>query len=181
METLRLFRRPFHSRRADWRRRAGDAAGGRRASAACSSGRRMTRWSRCRDLQRRPGWRTAPRRCLADRRLVIPCGGDKQTLDPDVDVYGPIAFTANRVYFASPDDNGMVALWSADLLTKRAHRVSNFSRDAYAPSVAADGTVVFKVQSYRTHLADVARRRRPDAAADDVPVRNAVVSSDAVR
>src|SRR5688500_1751770 len=23
--------------------------------------------------------------CLADRRLVIPCGGDKQRLDPDVD------------------------------------------------------------------------------------------------
>ncbi len=94
--------------------------------------------------------------CLADRRLVIPCGGAKQALDPDVDVYGPIAFTANHVYFASPADNGMVALWSADLLTKRAHRVSNFSRDAYAPSSAADGTVVFKVQSYRTHLADVA-------------------------
>ena len=33
---------------------------------------------------------------------------------------------------------------------------STFSRDAYAPSIAADGTVVFKVQSYRTHLADVA-------------------------
>ena len=27
---------------------------------------------------------------------------------------------------------------------------------SYAPSVAADGTLVFKVQSYRTHLADVA-------------------------
>ena len=94
--------------------------------------------------------------CLADRRLVIPCGGEQQTLDPNVDVFGPIAFTSNHVYFASPADNGMVALWSADLRTKRAHRVSNFSRDAYAPSVSSDGTVVFKVQSYRTHLADVA-------------------------
>jgi WD40-like Beta Propeller Repeat len=94
--------------------------------------------------------------CVADRRLVIPCGREKQTLDPDVDVYGPLAFTANRVYFASPGANGMVALWSADLLTKRAHRVSNFARDAYAPSIASDGTLVFKVQSYRTHLADVA-------------------------
>ncbi len=54
----------------------------------------------------------------------------------------------------------MTTAWSrcgrADLRTKQAHRVSSFSRDAYAPSVAADGTVVFKVQSYRTHLADVA-------------------------
>lgn len=95
--------------------------------------------------------------CIADRRLVIPCGGGaKQTLDPDVDVIGPIAFTANRVYFASPNDSGMVALWTADLGTKRAHRITSFSRDAYAPSVSQDGTVVFKVQSYRTHLADVA-------------------------
>jgi Tol biopolymer transport system component len=94
--------------------------------------------------------------CLADRRLVIPCGREKLRLDPDVDVYGPLAFTATLVYFASPGDNGMVALWSADLLTKRARRVSNFARDAYAPSIASDGTLVFKVQSYRTHLADIA-------------------------
>ncbi|MDP2052477.1 MAG: hypothetical protein Q8L75_02490, partial [Acidobacteriota bacterium] len=33
-------------------------------------------------------------------------------------------------------------------------RLSSFSRDAYAPSVAADGTTIFKVQSYRTVLAD---------------------------
>jgi Tol biopolymer transport system component len=50
----------------------------------------------------------------------------------------------------------MVELWSADLNTRRTRRVSNFSRDAYAPTVAADGTVVFKVQTYRTTLADVA-------------------------
>lgn len=94
--------------------------------------------------------------CLVDRRLVIPCGAKKQALDPDVDVYGPIAFTAKRVYFASPNDRGMVELWSADLGTRHANRVSSFARDAYAPSIAADGTLVFKVQSYRTHLADVA-------------------------
>lgn len=94
--------------------------------------------------------------CVADRRIVIPCKGSKQTLDPDVDVIGPIAFTADRVYFASPNDNGMVALWSADLRTGKARRLSSFARDAYAPSAATDGTIVFKVQSYRTHLADVA-------------------------
>jgi len=93
--------------------------------------------------------------CVVDRRIVIPCGGRKQALDPDVDVYGPIAFTADRVYFASPVENGMVALWTADLRTKQAQRITWFSRDTYAPSVAGN-TVVFKVQSYRTHLADVA-------------------------
>lgn len=93
--------------------------------------------------------------CLADRRLVIPCGGDKQILDPDVDVIGPIAFAKDRVYFASPNGAGMVALWAADLRSKKAQRLTSFSRDAYAPSVGADGTVTFKVQSYRTHLAEV--------------------------
>lgn len=94
--------------------------------------------------------------CIADRRLFIPCKGEQQALEPDVDVIGPIAFNADRVYFASPSEHGMVALWTADLKTKRAHRLTSFSRDAYGPSIAADGTVVFKVQSYRTHLADVA-------------------------
>jgi Tol biopolymer transport system component len=60
------------------------------------------------------------------------------------------------VYFSTPNDRGMVELWSADIKSGRTRRLSNFSRDAYAPSVAADGTVVFKVQSYRTHLADIA-------------------------
>jgi Tol biopolymer transport system component len=92
--------------------------------------------------------------CVADRRIVIPCDGAKQTLDPDVDVIGPLAFTPDRVYFASPADNGMVALWAADLRTRKARRVSSFSRDAYAPSIGGD-TVVFKTQTYRTFLADV--------------------------
>jgi dipeptidyl aminopeptidase/acylaminoacyl peptidase len=90
---------------------------------------------------------------------VIPCDGAKQTFDPDVDVHGPLAFGPQSVYFASPAEhgpaeNGMLALWTADLRTKRAHRVSSFSRDAYAPTIGG-GTVVFKTQTYRTHLADV--------------------------
>jgi Tol biopolymer transport system component len=99
--------------------------------------------------------------CVADRRIEIPCKGERQTLDPDVEVIGPIAFSADRVYFASPGDEGMVALWTADLRTKRAHRVTSFSRDAYGPTIAQDGTVVFKVQSYRTHLADVSANGGP--------------------
>ena len=92
--------------------------------------------------------------CVADRRIVIPCEGVKQTLDPDVDVIGPVAFTASRAYFASPGENGMVALWTADLRTKHAQRLTAFSRDTYAPSIGGN-TVVFKTQTYRTFLADV--------------------------
>jgi Tol biopolymer transport system component len=73
-------------------------------------------------------------------------------------VAGPTASSpdGNTVYFSTPNDRGMVELWSADIISGRTRRLSNFSRDAYAPSVAGDGTVVFKVQSYRTHLADIA-------------------------
>ena len=92
--------------------------------------------------------------CVADRRLVIPCEGAKQTLDPNVDVYGPIAFDAGNAYFASPAESGMVALWTANLTTRKARRLSSFSRDSYAPTIGG-GTVVFKTQTYRTHLADV--------------------------
>ena len=95
--------------------------------------------------------------CIVNARLSIACDGATVSLDPDRDVYGPIAFApdGNTVYFASPNDRGMVELWSADVAARRARRLSSFSRDAYAPSVSANGTVVFKVQSYRTTLADV--------------------------
>lgn len=73
-------------------------------------------------------------------------------------IAGPTAMSpdGNTVYFSTPNERGMVELWSANLATRQSRRLSNFSRDAYAPSVAADGTVVFKTQTYRTHLADVA-------------------------
>jgi Tol biopolymer transport system component len=79
---------------------------------------------------------------------------------PKVDrpIVGPIAFSPDRatVYFSTPTERGTVELRAASVATGRSRLLSNFSRDAYAPSVAADGTVVFKTQTYRTHLADVA-------------------------
>lgn len=96
--------------------------------------------------------------CVVDRKLTVPCGAAPVKLDHDRDLHGPIALSpdSKTVYFSSPNDRGMVELFAADLDTGRTRRLSNFSRDAYAPSVAADGTVVFKTQTYRTHLADVA-------------------------
>jgi Tol biopolymer transport system component len=87
----------------------------------------------------------------------LDCGAAPLKLDGDPTIYGPIAFSpdGNTVYYSTPNSSGMVALWSADVTTGRTKQLSNFTRDAYAPTVAADGTVVFKVQSYRTHLADV--------------------------
>ena len=110
----------------------------------------------------RPSWPAVQPKgrvaCIIDARITLPCGGPPLKLDRDADVYGPIAFApnGNTVYFSTPNDRGMVELWSADMTTGRTRRLSNVSRDAYAPSVAADGTVLFKTQSYRTHLADIA-------------------------
>ncbi|MGE0864672.1 MAG: hypothetical protein AB7P34_12295 [Vicinamibacterales bacterium] len=89
-------------------------------------------------------------------RLSLPCGAPALRFEPDRDVIGPLAFSADgtEAYFASPNDEGMVELWAADPAKSRARRLSSFSRDAYAPSVAANGTTLFKVQSYRTFLAD---------------------------
>ena len=76
----------------------------------------------------------------------------------DSPIVGPIAFAPDgaTAYFSTPNDRGMVELRSANIATGQSRRLSNFSRDAYAPSVASNGTVVFKTQTYRTHLADVA-------------------------
>lgn len=95
--------------------------------------------------------------CIVNARVTLPCGGEVQKFEPDQDVIGPIAFgTRGRtIYYASPNDSGMAELWTADLQSRQAHRLSAFTRDAYAPSVAGNGLVMLKTQVYRTFLADV--------------------------
>jgi Tol biopolymer transport system component len=90
-------------------------------------------------------------------RISLPCGAPVKRLEPDVDVIGPLAFSPDDtiVYFASPNTDGMVDLWSAQLSGGRAQRLSAFSRDSYAPSVAGDGRVLFKTQTYRTTIAEL--------------------------
>jgi Tol biopolymer transport system component len=88
-------------------------------------------------------------------RLTIPCGGPVVHIDPDLDVYGPVAFAPDggTVYTALANASGTVDLWAVPDGGGRARRLSSFSRDSYAPSVAADGRLLFKVQSYRTVVA----------------------------
>jgi Tol biopolymer transport system component len=88
-------------------------------------------------------------------RVTIPCGGAAVRTDPDLDVYGPIAFAPDglTMYVSFANGSGFVDLWAAPSSGGRARRLTSFSRDTYAPSVAADGTVLFRVQSYRTIVA----------------------------
>ena len=90
-------------------------------------------------------------------RLSMPCGAPPVALDPDVEVIGPLAFSpdAATVFFASPNQAGTVDLWSANLQSRKTRRETTFSRDSYAPSVTSDGRVLFKVQSYRTSVAEL--------------------------
>ena len=96
--------------------------------------------------------------CVIQATLTSPCGSAPLKFDIDHEIHGPIAFSpdGDTVYFSAHNDHGIVELWSANMTTRRSRRLSNVSRDAYAPSVSADGTVVFKTQTYRTHLADIA-------------------------
>jgi Tol biopolymer transport system component len=92
-------------------------------------------------------------------RLTIPCGGDHVVkTQPDLDVYGPVAFSpdAATVYLSFANASGTLDLWSAPVAGGRARRLTAFSRDTYAPTVSSDGSVFFKVQSYRTFVALVA-------------------------
>jgi Tol biopolymer transport system component len=69
--------------------------------------------------------------------------------------HGPLAVSPDRttIYFAAANDGGTVDLWSVAAAGGAVRRLTSFSGDTYAPSVAADGTVLFKVQSYRTVVA----------------------------
>jgi Tol biopolymer transport system component len=90
-------------------------------------------------------------------RIAAPCEAEPLEPMPDVEAVGPIAFSPDgaRVYFASPNTAGFVDLWQIDRASRRASRLTGFSRDSYGPSVAQDGTVLFRVQSYRTHVAEL--------------------------
>lgn len=85
-------------------------------------------------------------------RVTMPCGGMTVGTEPDLDVYGAMAFAPDgqTMYLSFPNASGTLDLWAAPARGGRAERLTTFSRDTYAPNAAADGTVLFKVQSYRT-------------------------------
>jgi Tol biopolymer transport system component len=107
-----------------------------------------------------PAWtRTGDAACVETidgrSRVAIPCGGAAIHTEPDLDVYGPIAFAPDgrTMYVAFANGAGFVDLWAAPTAGGRARRLTSFARDTYAPSVADDGTLLFRVQSYRTVVA----------------------------
>lgn len=91
-------------------------------------------------------------------RISSPCGEPPLTTAPALRIVGPIAFApgGETIYAAAANPRGFVDLWRIDRATGRARQVSFTARDSYGPSVARDGTVVYKTQEYRTTLAELA-------------------------
>ena len=90
--------------------------------------------------------------------ISSPCGEPPLTTAPPLRIVGPIAFApgGGTIYAAAANSRGFVDLWRIDRATGRARQVSFTARDSYGPSVARDGTVVYKTQEYRTTLAELA-------------------------
>ena len=88
-------------------------------------------------------------------RVTVPCGQTPLHIEPDADAFGPLAFSpdGSTLFVALANRTGTVDLWSVSRTGGRARRLTTFSRDTYAPSVALDGSIVFETQSYRTSIA----------------------------
>ena len=184
--TLRLLRRPLHSRHSHWRRRAGDAARPRRRRQV-----RCSQWT----SQRHGG--CSARTSSVDARMVngadglswpiaarhsaCACGGTSRRSTPDVDVYRTDCLhrRSRLLRVAERQRHGRVVERGS----------SHEARPSRLVLLARCLCAVGRARRHRgLQGADVShasrrrrRRRRPDAPAHDLPVRDAVVSSDAVR
>jgi len=82
---------------------------------------------------------------------------DPQSEKINVSSYGPIAFSPDGkfLYFSEANEKKVVDLKKYNLASKTKTSVATFSRDSYAPSLAKDGSVLFKLQDYRVFIAAV--------------------------
>ena len=89
--------------------------------------------------------------------ISVPCGTPPIVTTPGLRVSGPIAFSPDgqTVYTGAANPRGFLDLWRIARATGEASQLSTTARDAYGPSVARDGTLVFKTQEYRTHLGEL--------------------------
>lgn len=90
-------------------------------------------------------------------QVSMPCGSAAAS-PVRLEAYGSIAFSpdAATLYFGSPNARGTLDLYAQPLSGGAPQRITNFTRDTYAPSVAKSGRVLFGNQDYRTFVAVVA-------------------------
>lgn len=89
--------------------------------------------------------------------ISTPCGTAPLVTRPALRISGPIAFSADgqTIYAGAANRRGFLDLWRITRATGAAVKVTTTARDAYGPTVARDGTVVYKTQEYRTHLGEL--------------------------
>jgi len=85
--------------------------------------------------------------------LQMPCGSP--AADWAEHVYGRYVFSSdgNTLYYSKPDDRSRLDVWKRELASGSEMRISSFDRDAYSPSLASDGTLLFKSQDYGLFVA----------------------------
>jgi len=108
-----------------------------------------------------PAWTSATEmacvlQTAAGNGVSVPCGTAPLVTTPALRAAGPIAFSPDggTVYTAAANERGFVDLWRVVRSTGAAAQVTHTARDSYGPSVARDGTVIYKTQEYRTHLGE---------------------------
>jgi len=108
-----------------------------------------------------PAWASATEMaCVLDTPagagVSSPCGTPAIVTSPALRVSGPIAFSPDggTIYAAAANARGFVDLWRMARATGVAVQLTHTARDSYGPSVARDGSVIYKTQEYRTHLGE---------------------------
>ncbi len=71
--------------------------------------------------------------------------------------YGHVAFSRDgaKIYYAAPNDDGVLELWSRPVGGGEARQLAVAERDAYGPAVTADGDIVYRSQHYMVSLSAV--------------------------
>ncbi|MGD9904988.1 MAG: TolB family protein [Vicinamibacterales bacterium] len=94
----------------------------------------------------------------AGGRVSAPCGAPPLATTPTLDIAGAPAFSPDGAIIYAPAANarGFLDLWRIERATGAARRLTATARDSYGPTVARDGTVVYKTQEYRTFIAELA-------------------------
>ena len=101
------------------------------------------------------------------QRLRFPCRDGPAAWMDDHQPYNGVAFSPDgeSIYYAAPRGDGALELWTRPVGGGGARRLASSERDAYGPSVARDGAVVYRTQHYTVSISTI-----PTAGGEPVQV-----------
>ena len=91
------------------------------------------------------------------QHLRYPCADPRVRWLDGHEPYGHVAFSRDgtEIYYAAPNDDGVLELWSRPVGGGEARQLAVAERDAYGPAVTAAGDVVYRSQHYMVSLSAV--------------------------